>query len=95
MRKNMLKNRHDQRNHKVASPCGIFPNPYTLRWIVDFGSSDHMSPAFKIFLKYFLIVPKSVRFGNGPRVTHKVEVMLPLVLPTDWSSFLAYCMLQR
>ena len=35
------------------------------RWIVDSGSSDHMSPEFHNFLEYFPMTPEPVNFGNG------------------------------
>ena len=47
-------------------PTGTVSHPIlSYRWIVDSGSSDHMSPDFKNFLEYFPMTPEPVNFGNG------------------------------
>ena len=52
--------------HQALGPTGTVSHPIlSYRWIVDSGSSDHMSPDFKNFLEYFPMTPEPVNFGNG------------------------------
>ena len=54
----------NHRNDRDASTSGAIPNQSVLRWMVNSRASDHTSPDFKHFLKYFPVVPEPVKFGN-------------------------------
>ena len=62
----LLPRKKHHKSNKDASTLGTDSGPsVTFWWIVDSGSSEHMSPEVASFLDYFPIVPKTVRFGNG------------------------------
>ena len=58
--------RNSDRSQKDASTSGTVPHPsLSPRWIIDSGSSEHMSPDFAHFFEDFPISPEPFEFGKG------------------------------
>ena len=59
-------NKHKQQDASAGIVSLLVSQPaLTYRWIVDSGSSDHMSRDFGKFIEYCPMVPEPVKFVNG------------------------------
>lgn len=65
-KKKFNKNKQQDAHAGIVSLLVSQPS-FTYRWIVDSGSSDHMSPDFDRFTDYCPMVPEPVNFGNGAK----------------------------